>query len=95
MKNNLKKKSLLLITIMLFSSFSLTALAATTAEGSYTTISLNGNSYKYNSSVTADTGSVWSHVHIYNPNYQNLPVGYLGANARLYNSSGSLIKSSG
>lgn len=97
MKKLFKRKIMSFVVIVsLISSISLNAFAmGTTSEGSYTTVYVNGYTLKYNSTVTADTGSVWSHVHIYNPKYENLPVGYLGVNARMYNSSGTLIKSSG
>lgn len=55
-----------------------------------------GYSYKNQAKAytgTGDLAGVWAYACVYSED-GNVPTGYMGARARLYNSSGSLVKSS-
>lgn len=64
-------------------------------ESGWTSVNVYGYNYKYNSSVSATAGEVWASATIMCEDKMNLPIGYFGANSRLYNSAGTLVKSSG
>ncbi|MBO5096289.1 MAG: hypothetical protein J6B98_05395 [Bacilli bacterium] len=83
----------ILILSLIFSSTMISKADIATSSSSFVTV--YGHDYEYFSSVTVHSGTVWAHVNIKSNEYENLPAGYMGAYARLYNSSGSLISSSG
>lgn len=73
----------------------LTGTTVNAAESEYQYTTVYGNKYKYNSAVNADSTSVWAHVTIATNEMKNLPAGYFGGNARLFDSAGTLLKMSG
>ena len=68
---------------------------ADTVSGSYLYATVYNYQYQFNSTASAQTGSVWSHANIKCTQSVNVPAGYMGAYARLYNESGTLVKASG
>lgn len=69
-------------------------VSAASVYGSKKTVSVYGKSYTYYSSAHNNSTSSWAYGSV-DSNSSNVPAGYFGINSRLYNSSGSLIKSSG
>lgn len=69
------------------------AVYAASAYSNESTATVNGYSYTYYSSVHNDANSTWGYGSA-SSNSGNVPTGYIGINARLYNSSGTLVKSS-
>ncbi|SCG82234.1 hypothetical protein DW1_0625 [Proteiniborus sp. DW1] len=67
---------------------------AATSPSPYQYATVFGYEYKYRSSVSSDSESAWSGTFILLTE-GNATAGYFGANARLYDSSGTLLKSSG
>lgn len=93
---NLKRSFLSVILAMVLVVFVSGDIAyAAYANGSKSYVTVYGHKYEYSSSVTSQSGEVWSHASVGSATMENLPTGYIGANARLYNSAGTLIKSSG
>lgn len=79
------------MTIML----SLTSVFAARAESSRKTVTTYGKTYQYYSVVVNDSSSTWAYGCVEVKSGGNVPTGYYGINARLYTSSGTLVKSSG
>lgn len=77
---------------VMIASFQLNSFAAS-AQGSTTTKTVYGYTYSFYSSVGNDSTSTWSHTRIYTDTNTNVPTGYMGVYPRLYNSSGTLVKS--
>lgn len=55
---------------------------------------INGYSYKNQAVVTNDFGYIAAETYVSNQAWAQVPTGYMGARARLYNSSGTLRASS-
>jgi hypothetical protein len=68
---------------------------AALASGTKKYVTVGGYYYSYWSSVVSQTSYVQGLGVVGSPNKVNFPTGYYGVNARLYNSSGTLVKSSG
>lgn len=96
MKNKKYKKTSILLTIIL-SMFMITTALADTSSDPYETPTINGHEYTFTSEVWTRVISSLATVEAVArvAAETNVPTGYMGANARLYNSSGSLVKSSG
>lgn len=84
--------TILLATSVTMSCLNISALAAS-ADSPTRNATVYGITYNYYSSVHNNSTSTWGYGHVYADD--NVPTGYFGINARLYNSSGTLIKSSG
>lgn len=80
--------------LLLCCSFLFTTASATFVNGGYTTATVYGHTYKYNSSIGKDdsTGEVYGVTNITSD--ESFPAGYGGVSARLYTSEGVLSKSS-
>lgn len=76
-----------------FFCFNESAFAAS-AVSSKKTVTVFGKSYTYYSSVYNNSSSTWAYGTV-DSNSGNVPTGYFGIVSRLYNSSGTLVKSSG
>ena len=90
----MKKILISLLTLLFIFNFQITS-KADNAVGSYSYVTVFGHEYEYHSSVTVNSGKVWSHTLIKSNEGENLPSGYMGVHARLYNSSGTLVAYSG
>ncbi|EEO34193.2 hypothetical protein MBAG_03145 [Coprobacillus sp. D7] len=73
----------------------ITSIFAADADGSVKYVTVYGHRYSYNSSVYNDSTETWGYGRTSETNSNNVPTGYMGINARLYKSSGTLVKSSG
>ena len=97
MKNKKQKKISIFLTLVLTMLMITTTAFADTSSDPYETPTINGHEYSFTSEVwTRGSGSSATVEAVaYVDADTNVPTGYMGANARLYNSSGSLVKSSG
>lgn len=95
--NNIKNKKIgILLTFALTTIMMTTTAFALTESDPYETATINGHKYSFTSEVWDRSGSSATVEAVaYVEAETNVPTGYMGANARLYNSSGSLVKSSG
>lgn len=69
------------------------ALAVTSTSSPKKYVTLLGYTYEYNSHLYVNDTAAWGYLSVYASD--NVPVGYIGTNSCLYNSSGALVKSSG
>lgn len=97
MKNKKNKKINIFLTFVLSMFMITTTALADTSSNPYETPTINGHRYTFTSEVwTRGSGSSATVEAVARVAAEtNVPTGYMGANARLYNSSGSLVKSSG
>lgn len=70
------------------------AAQAGSASSSVSALSANGKSYTAQAVVYTNTGSAWAYSRI-NSSSGNVASGWMGANGRLFNSAGSLVKEGG
>ena len=97
MVNKKYRKISIFLTCVLSTIMMTTTAFADTASDPYQTPTINGHKYTFTSEVwNRGSGSSATVEAVAYVNAEtNVPTGYMGANARLYNSSGSLVKSSG
>lgn len=95
MKKGLNKIIGLVIAATVVSLSSAIAVYAASAESNTRTASANGYNYEFTASVHNNSTSTWAYTNLSNSNGNNVPTGYMGVLPRLYNSSGTLIKSGG
>ena len=79
--------------LLLCCSFLFTTASASFVNGGYTTATVYGHTYKYNSSIgkNESTGGVYGVSNI--TSSELIPIGYGGVCARLYTSTGALSRS--
>ncbi|GCE77334.1 hypothetical protein [Cellulomonas biazotea] len=70
------------------------AAQAGSASSTVSALSANGKSYSAQALVYTNTGSAWAYSRI-NSKSGNVASGWMGANGRLFNSGGSLVKEGG
>ena len=70
------------------------AAQAGSASSTVSALSANGKSYSAKAIVYTNTGSAWAYSQI-DSNSGNVASGWMGANGRLFNSGGSLVKEGG
>ena len=92
-KKKIRNKRCLFAFILSASLMFLSVLSTSAASSPYTTNTALGITYRFNSSVYNNSSSTWGYTGV--TSQQRYGVGYVGINARLYNSAGTLVKSSG
>ncbi|GEM_PF-700201 len=97
MNNKKYKKLKILLTFVLSTMMMTTTVFADTASDPYQTPTINGYKYTFTSEVweRGSGSSATVEAVAFVKADQVVPVGYMGANARLYNLSGSLVRASG
>lgn len=89
-------KTMIVLTMIICMFFAReTIVKAIGAVGSYSYATVYGCKYKYYSSVYRNEKEVWAYATVTSDEGRNYPIGYFGANARLYDSFNNLIVASG
>ncbi|SPF52859.1 conserved exported hypothetical protein [Candidatus Desulfosporosinus infrequens] len=90
-KKNLKGAVIAFIVGILFATSTVVALGAEASSNWFNFGPYSGYSYQNQATVYSDTTDVFAYTEVANQNWTDVPVGYMGAEARLFNSSGYLV----
>lgn len=93
-KSNLKS-AVCAFMVGILLALSVTVVLASTATSTPYYYSAGGYDYYNQSAVSKDSNGIWGQAGAYSDGSGNIPTGYMGVQANLYNGSAELVESTG